>query len=598
MGRQYSPLLAIVVAFLVMILIMPSALNLPQANPSTVLEYAPIPPEDDSPPQVAQSGAFASLGLGVSGGTGAGEIGSGTGTISKPGRTRLPQGKRCVGNPPRQTEDPMAPPCVATFQGDNGGRTWTGVTKDEIVVIIYTASDVIYLNQNEAETETTPGRGTYCEVDAPPGNCQGTENEGTEDHVAMRANRLLSRYFNSRFQTYNRHVRMIVHFDSGGTGASEQTRRRDAAEQYSLYKPFAVIDQAFFGGFHEAYTDSMAARDISMFSSAVLPQGDFLRRYAPNVWNFWPDAEHASEMYASYVCMKVAPNPVHHSGNPGENGQERKFGLLYTTDGSHEELLVARQFIKKRLAGCGIKNPGRIVAEGTYPNAGSSLGAGDQTNAIQNIADFKAAGVTTVLHLGGQEVKHSRAAAEAGYFPEWIVFGDGEMDGNGEASNQNPLVWANASITSFALREDNRESTAGWQACKEANPSAMRGDCARLLDLYRSHFMLFQALQVAGPDLSPASVDAGFHAIPRIRSEDPYKSAFYFDPGDYSGVKDAVESWYDPTARDGSGCYRMVRAGQRFPAWTWQGGNDTFDTAANNPCNTFSTGVQLDPNEP
>lgn len=577
-----------------MILIMPSALTLPQSNPSTVLEYAPIPPEDETPP-VSESGSLSSLGLGVSGGTGSVDL-AGKGT--KAGKTKRPQGKRCVGNPPRQTEDPMAPPCVAFYEGDNGGRTWRGVNRDEIIAIIYTGANINYLATDEGRVgEVTPPSGTYCEVDAPPGNCQGPDNEGTEDHVVMRANRMLSRFFNNRFQSYNRHVRMIIHFSNA---ANEQTRRADAAEEYALYKPFAVIDQAPFGGFHDAYTDAMAARDVLLFSSFTLPLGDYLRAYAPNVWNFGPDAEHYAELYSSYVCMKVAPFPVFNSGNPPgtglENGQPRKFGLLFTTDDSHQELILARQLIKKRLASCGLKYPGRIVAQATFPNAGSSLGTGDQTNAADNIAEFRRKGVTTILHLGGQEVKHSRAAAEAGYFPEWVVLGDGETDGIGEAGFQNPLTWAHAWGTSFQIREDSAESTPAWQACKEANPSSSRGDCNRLRDLYRSHFMLFQAIQVAGPDLSPFSVDAGFHAIPRISSTNPFQAAFYFDPDDYTGVKDAHEIWWDPSANNGDGCYRMVRGGKRYPAWTWEGGNDVGNP--NDKCSSFSTGVQLDPNEP
>jgi hypothetical protein len=48
-----------------------------------------------------------------------------------------PSNKRCVGNPPRQTEDPTSPPCVAFFDGDNFGSTYQGVTGEEIRVLIY-----------------------------------------------------------------------------------------------------------------------------------------------------------------------------------------------------------------------------------------------------------------------------------------------------------------------------------------------------------------------------------------------------------------------------------------------------------------------------
>src|SRR5688572_3792251 len=37
--------------------------------------------------------------------------------------------RRCVGDPPRQIEDPQSPPCVPYWSGDNGGATTKGVTR-------------------------------------------------------------------------------------------------------------------------------------------------------------------------------------------------------------------------------------------------------------------------------------------------------------------------------------------------------------------------------------------------------------------------------------------------------------------------------------
>ena len=54
-----------------------------------------------------------------------------------PPAIKTPSTKRCVGKPPRQTEDPLAPPCVASFTGDNFGVTYQGVNKDEVSVLFY-----------------------------------------------------------------------------------------------------------------------------------------------------------------------------------------------------------------------------------------------------------------------------------------------------------------------------------------------------------------------------------------------------------------------------------------------------------------------------
>src|SRR5438270_4484283 len=48
----------------------------------------------------------------------------------------VPLTRPCVGDPPRQIEDPQAPPCVNYWKGDNGGATSYGVTRDEIRIAV------------------------------------------------------------------------------------------------------------------------------------------------------------------------------------------------------------------------------------------------------------------------------------------------------------------------------------------------------------------------------------------------------------------------------------------------------------------------------
>src|SRR5437763_1340917 len=62
--RGYPPLLLLALAIVTVVLVLPSSLNLPQSNPSTVLEFAPVPPQDKNPPPV--TGNLSSLGLGSS----------------------------------------------------------------------------------------------------------------------------------------------------------------------------------------------------------------------------------------------------------------------------------------------------------------------------------------------------------------------------------------------------------------------------------------------------------------------------------------------------------------------------------------------------
>src|SRR5947209_13824433 len=103
-ARRYPPLLTVVFALTLALFALPSALNLPLANPGQTLEYAPVPGDQGKAPP---GGNFAGLGLGTSS-VGGGEIGAGDALADLSGNT-TPSTKRCVGSPPRQTEDPLSP---------------------------------------------------------------------------------------------------------------------------------------------------------------------------------------------------------------------------------------------------------------------------------------------------------------------------------------------------------------------------------------------------------------------------------------------------------------------------------------------------------
>src|SRR5439155_17384244 len=71
-------------------------------------------------------------------GTGAG---AGGGVTATPAPVQVARVRRCVGDPPRQIEDPQSPPCVPYWQGDNGGATSKGVTADEIRIAVPKMTD-------------------------------------------------------------------------------------------------------------------------------------------------------------------------------------------------------------------------------------------------------------------------------------------------------------------------------------------------------------------------------------------------------------------------------------------------------------------------
>lgn len=196
-----------------MLALLPSALNLPQENPAETLEYAPVPPEsDDATPPL---GNLSSLGLGRSAGVGTSspdselsQVGGGGGEAGSGRAIKSASTKRCVGSPPRQTEDPLSPPCVASFEGDNGGSTYQGVSGDDVRILLDLNGG--YNDVGSRGVITRP-IGKCFDVQKPSG--YSPQNEPYHFQVA----RLWQRYFNDRYQMYGRSAHFFLCFSSGSS---------------------------------------------------------------------------------------------------------------------------------------------------------------------------------------------------------------------------------------------------------------------------------------------------------------------------------------------------------------------------------------------
>ncbi|HEX9888407.1 MAG TPA: hypothetical protein VGA69_02935 [Nitriliruptorales bacterium] len=582
---RYAPLLSMVVAMLLAVLVLPSALNVPQSNPSQTLEFAPVPPEDDEPPPPDVANVE-SLGLGSSAGPAGDGAGSGAAALPPPpaappvGAGGRPVTKRCVGDPPRQTEDPLAPPCVAHFEGDNFGATYQGVTADEIRVLLY------FDGSPPGTPRPTTSRGS----ENIPGDQffdLGEEPQGDE-FVNVRQLRLLQRYFNERYQTYGRTVRFVVHF--GNPDDTPESRRADATAGATDWEPFAVI--AFGRENVSDYVDEMAqrdvvnvlGRDIISYEGRAGRAEDFYRGHPARIWSYDPSLDRRVELFASHACTKAAPHPASFSGNPGDNGQPRSFGIVLPDDPDAPEANTYGAMIRTALEQCGIEFDG--VA--TVASASTGLCRG-QSEAIATLSEFRQTGVTTIVKAGGFEVCYSQAAATLGYRPEWLVPGDSVNDANIYSRQQDQTAWAFARAVSTHPVGTVLDEEVCFQAQREADPSTPRSDARFGCGYYDELRQLFTGIQVAGPRLTPENMDRGFHAIPAIQAGDPRIPACFYRPGDYSCVKDAQALWWDPTGqapgRGEAGCWRIVENGRRYLPGDWPPGDIDAQRTTDDPCN-------------
>ena len=598
-AQNYPPLLTLIVAGLIALLVLPSSLNLPNTNPSQTLEYAPVPPDSKTPPP--PNANLSQLGLATSGALGAGDA-DGTGQGKTPlkvsqGEGANPSTKRCVGDPPRQTEDPLSPPCVAFFEGDNFGNTYQGVTAEEIRIVLYYDGNVT--DQPTSRGSETRPTSTLVDLFGEP---------KSDDNLYVRQARLWQRYFNDRFQLYGRIAHFYVYFGSSSTAVTPETRRADAADIYDKVHPFATINLASFSGGGSDFLDAMSKRGVLNFGSFLGQDASFFQTYPKLIWGFLPSLEYQADQFAGIVCDQV----VGKSAEVGDGaGGPRKYGLVYTSDPNYASLRSLKDRVVSKFQSCG----GSFATDpGVFPTAGYTVDSGTSPRyATDTMVRFRAAGVTTIIWPAGLETNFSKAAAAIGYHPEWILLGDGFTDSDfanqayGGQEGQNQDVWSNAFVVSpqpqVPVPETGRIC---FQALRSVDPNTPQQDSLRAgCDMYNDLRQLFIGIQSAGPRLGPTSIDTGFHALPAIPSQNVQVPECYYEPGDYTCIKDYVLAKYDPTGYADSGesttssdpgCYQIIGS-RRRPAGPASGGlMDEYHT--NDLCLGFGGSFQLNAGVP
>jgi hypothetical protein len=260
----------------------------------------------------------------------------------------------------------------------------------------------------------------------------------------------------------------------------------------------------------------------------------------------------------------VQGRPVSFSGNPGDSGP-RKVGMVVSNDASGPELVALGQTIRHGIERCGAK-----------PYVVATKGQDKATQSVQDMAAFRQAGITTVVWVAGESTEYTTAAGNLHYLPEWLIPGDLSDDTNLAARLNDQQVMAQARTLTTYTRVDTVEGQPCFDAAREADPSIPRTDAIAACLQYPTVLELFNALQVAGPKLTPSAIDAGIHAIPPYASNDPTTPACFYETHDYTCVKDVQVTWWDPQGTvpgsSARGCWRMQEGGHRYLADSWPSG--------------------------
>src|SRR3954470_23676900 len=302
------------------VLVAAVALTSRQAAPPAVAEFAPQSVEqikkslDEQAAQVNPEQSNEPSPSAEPSPSGSGAPTAGPSASASPTTVEVPRVRQCVRSPPRQTEDPQSPPCVAYVdpKKSNGGATSPGVTKDQITV----AMPIQFL-----ENTIVPPQ--------------------------------LIEFFNKRYEFYGRKLvlRPFTPSGCGDAGTPKPAEQRaDAIAVHEELNAFASLAYCNAGGADSAYYNALAERKVVSVSDGNLITGTepAYAKHQPYQWNVQAGVDSITANLAEFTCATLAGRAPRYAGSQQRNVSTRKFGLIYTraTDGSVPDLGPLRSGLK------------------------------------------------------------------------------------------------------------------------------------------------------------------------------------------------------------------------------------------------------------
>jgi hypothetical protein len=450
------------------------------------------------------------------------------------GKGALPPGVKS-GCPDRQkqTKDQYSPPCV-TFSGNNGGATTKGVTGDKIVVA--------------ARVLNEPG------FQQALADVAGAQISDTPEDV-KRTILGMAEYFNKNFQFYGRKIDIRFYDGKGSSttellGGGQEEAEADATTVAEEIKAFADMTGATV-----PYHDALTRRKVMAFGAPYTSR-EWMTARRPYSWSIATDCSIVTESVAEFAVKRLAKRRAEFAG-PAFQQQTRKFGTLSPENPWYQECADAGAKIAEK---AGLPFGERIKYK---------LDLGSMSNQATNvIAKLKSAGVTSVI-CGCDPVFPiflTQKAQEQGYEPEWIVTGTALTDQDIVGQLYEKDQWKRAFGISYLGSPQPIRGSEGYFAYKSvrSDEPAFIGDI-----IYYQLYMIAIGIQMAGPNLTPQSFEAGMFAYPGGAGR---VGTWGFGPRQYTPTQDFREIWWNGTATSSQngkqGAYIEVDGGKRWKPGT------------------------------
>ncbi len=404
-----------------------------------------------------------------------------------------------------------SPWCQPAWHGNNGGATAPGVTATTITLTYRLASS--------SELSLL-----YALI---PKWAIGTNQE------TIRTLNAYIKVFNHYFELYGRHVVLKPFMGQGnfinedvGKGAPQAQADAVTAKSMGAFADMSLIDSSLL------YNDDLVAQHVIAFSLYTETASWFAKR-APYVYTPGPDCSKAAVAAAAIVGKEMSGLPAKYAGG-SLAGKERDIGVLYL---ENPQAIACKDLVVSDLSHYGV-HPAIQVG---YSFDLSTL----ESQAQSAIAQFKSAGVTTILYIGADPVTPiflTKAADEQNYYPEWYIQPEFAITtGLSPLAQLLPPAQTIHMFTSGLPLRSDQEAVQTWRMAH------VSGKIEPLYPLdYSSLLQFFDGLQAAGPYLTPQSFSEGLARLPHSTPGGMFGS-WSFSAGTIDPVSDFHIEKYDPS---------------------------------------------------
>lgn len=505
----YGPGIFLTVAFLMMALLVPS-----KAPEQTAADLGSTVPGGAPGSATAPGASNLDPATGVPPGS--------TGTAGQPGSSGSTGGSSSVGvcAGKQVKNDPYSPRCVK-FKGANPGATAPGVSKTEIVVTY---------------RHPVGGQSAAQALNQLSGNYNSTVFDDSPEQIE-RTVLDLATYFNKNFEFYGRKL-VVKPFEGTGDlireilNSGQSAANADALTAAKTKGAFADISSIT-----QPYAEALAARKVINIGAPYMSDAWFAQR-APYSWSTFPSCTDLAAAGSAITVKQLINQKTTWAGEGVGNGKTRRFALI-APDGPIYQQCAA-------IVSTAMKNAGHpITANLSYSLNISQLS--QQANSIEQQLVNK--DITTVLYAGDPIllVYLTNNLDSAGYQPEFANVGAGYTDIDTVAQLFQQKSWAHAAGVTSNGTIPPYGSSIGYFAVKSVDPGF--APASQIDNLYSQMYMLALGIQLAGPNLTPATFQSGLFNYAGGNGQFGPWSFRKGSQGAHTPQRQFRYEWWNPNAR-------------------------------------------------